>query len=228
MGVQRMNEKKSKKVDILIIDDDESFSKSLSFTLRKKGYNVEFAFTFDEALEKANENHYNIALVDIKLQDKSGVELVDYLKEIDPEIAIMMITGHASVSTAIESVNLEISAYFTKPVDMNVLLKTISEALEKQELLIRNKELIIQVQKELEERKLAEEKYRMLVETSPNAILLLDIEGKIIFVNKQFLAVRGYENDDEIIGHSIADFSHRDQNKLTKIINELLFNASGL
>jgi two-component sensor histidine kinase/ActR/RegA family two-component response regulator len=151
-----MEEKES----ILIIDDDESTCKSLSLIFRKKNYEIETAGTGEEAIEKARERFFNMALLDIKLPDMEGVELLAPLKEMHPDMVIIMVTAYASMETAVRALNEGASFYIIKPLNMDEVLSTIREVLEKQKLVIENRRLLQEVQRELAERKRAEEELR--------------------------------------------------------------------
>jgi len=147
-----MDEKKS----ILIIDDDESACKMLSLLLGKRGYETETAGTGREALEKVKERFFNVALLDVRLPDVEGIELLEPLKRMHPDIAIIVLTAYASVETAMQAVNKGAQAYITKPFDVTELLAILTEALGKQRLIMENKRLYEEAQRELVERKRAE------------------------------------------------------------------------
>ncbi len=147
-----MKEKES----ILIIDDDESTCRMLSLMLGKRGYEMETAGTGKEALEKAQGRFFNVALLDIRLPDMEGVELLEPLKRMHPDIAIIVLTAYASVETAMQAVNKGAQAYITKPFDVTELLTALTEALGKQRLVMENKRLYEETQRELSERKRAE------------------------------------------------------------------------
>ena len=142
---------------ILIVDDDKNARESLNLIFRKKGYETETAETGQDALEKAQERFFNLALLDIRLPDKEGVELVAPLKEMQPDIAVIMATAYASLETAVQALNEGALAYITKPLNMDEVLATVREALEKQRLVMENRELFQEAQRELAERKRAEE-----------------------------------------------------------------------
>lgn len=127
-----MNFEVKENVKILIADDNEQYSKLLSYTLVKNNYNVKIATTFNEAIEKVKKAHYKIAIVDLFLGKESGIDLIQHLKEIDPEIIFMIITGQAAVTEMIELEEIDIFAYFVKPFKMESLLNAITEALVKQ------------------------------------------------------------------------------------------------
>lgn len=134
---QEMDEKES----ILIIDDDESTSRILALVFGKKGYETEVAATGREALEKAQRRFFNVALVDIKLPDMEGMELLAPLHKIHPDMVMIMVTGYASVENAVRALNEGASAYITKPLNMDEVLSRVREALEKQGLVMENRRL---------------------------------------------------------------------------------------
>ncbi|MFC2146262.1 response regulator [Acidobacteriota bacterium] len=154
-----MNEKKS----ILVVDDDHSTCKILAHIFRRNGYDIETVHTGREAIEKAQTRFFNVVLLDIKLPDMEGVELLAPLKELHPDMEIIMFTAHASLETAMCALNRGASLYITKPLNMEEVIPTTEEVLEKQRLAMENKRLLQELKRELAERKLAEqelEKYR--------------------------------------------------------------------
>jgi len=151
-----MNEKAS----ILVVDDDRSTRKLLTFILSRKDYDIETAGTGQEAIEKAQTRFFNVALLDIKLPDMQGVELLAPLKKMHPEMEIIMITAYASLETAMAALNRGASLYITKPLNMEEVLPPINEVLKKQRLAMENKRLLQELKRELAERKLAEEKLK--------------------------------------------------------------------
>ena len=168
-----MDEKES----ILIVDDDVSTSDILTLMLNKKGYKTEIARTGREALEKARQRFYNLALLDIRLPDMEGIELIAPLKEIHPDMVMIIVTAYASVDNAVRALNEGASGYITKPLSMDKLLTMVREELEKQHLIMENRRLYQTAQQELFERKRAEkelkrysEKLRELIEEITQAI----------------------------------------------------------
>ncbi len=121
-----------KKVDILIIDDDEDTLRGLEILLGKKGYVVETAGSAREALEKLKKKFFNVTLLDIMLPDLEGTKLIGLFKAVHPEMAVILITGNASLNNAMESLNNGASNYIIKPLDIGELLMMIKKALEKQ------------------------------------------------------------------------------------------------
>jgi len=118
---------------ILIVDDDENIRKVLTTILEEEGYLVDSAETAKKAIEKTRKNFYNIALIDIRLPDMEGIELLTKMKETTPKMRKVIITGYPTLQNAIEAVNRGADAYIVKPFDMDKVLATIREQLRKQE-----------------------------------------------------------------------------------------------
>lgn len=120
------------KPSILVVDDDEDIRKVLTEILRQEKYTVDSAGTGKEAITKTKEKFYNIALIDIRLPDISGVKLLTKIKETKPKMRKIIITGYPSLQNAVEALNKGADAYVIKPLNMDKVLTTIEEQLEKQ------------------------------------------------------------------------------------------------
>ena len=118
---------------ILIVDDDKSLLESLTEILKLEGYEVDTAETGREAIEKSKDQFYNLALLDIKLPDMEGTELLTKLRDGIPRMAKVMVTGYPSTENAVKALNLEADAYITKPVKPEELLKTVERKLKEQD-----------------------------------------------------------------------------------------------
>jgi len=118
---------------ILLVDDDKSVLKTLTEILQFEGYDVDTAETGKEAIEKSKTQFYNVALLDIKLPDIDGTELLQIIDGHIPKTAKIVITGYPSTENAIKALNLEADAYITKPVEPKQLLETIRKKLENQD-----------------------------------------------------------------------------------------------
>ncbi|MCW4034208.1 MAG: response regulator [Candidatus Bathyarchaeota archaeon] len=118
---------------ILVIDDDKSIRKTLALALREEGYIVDTAETGKEGITKSHENYYNLAIIDWRLPDSEGTEVLGKLKQTTPKMAKIMLTGYPSMDNAIDSVNNDADAFLLKPVHFEVLLKKIKELLGSQQ-----------------------------------------------------------------------------------------------
>jgi signal transduction histidine kinase/DNA-binding response OmpR family regulator len=119
---------------ILIVEDDEGTRRTLALILERKGYEVVTAVTIQDALDWADRTWFNVGLLDIRLPDGKGVELLKPLQERHPDMESIMVTGYASTETAIQALNQGATAYITKPLNVDELLAEVRKILEKQQL----------------------------------------------------------------------------------------------
>jgi DNA-binding NtrC family response regulator len=117
---------------VLVVDDDAGIRKTLSKILEKEGYLVETVENGQEAIKASNKRFFNVALIDIRLPDMEGTRLLERLKEHEPKMVKIIITGYASLQNAIEAVNKGADGYVLKPFDATELLAMIEKHLEKQ------------------------------------------------------------------------------------------------
>ncbi|MCW4010649.1 MAG: response regulator [Candidatus Bathyarchaeota archaeon] len=134
---------------ILIIDDDVNIRKVLRAILEDEGYVTEVAETAKKGIEKTENSFYNLALIDVRLPDMEGIDLLVNLRETTPRIRKIIITGYPTLQNAVAAVNKGADAYVMKPFDVEKLLQTIKEQLKKQ----------------AEEKKFSEDKIAEFIET---------------------------------------------------------------
>jgi DNA-binding NtrC family response regulator len=137
------------KKSILIVDDDKSLLTSLAQILTNEGYQVDTADTGQKAVEKSKTQFYHLLLLDIKLPDMEGTQLLTAIKDTTPKMVKIIITGYPSLDNAVEAVNKNADGYVIKPIDINKLLDTIKKHLRQQD----------------ETRKYSEEKVKEFIET---------------------------------------------------------------
>jgi DNA-binding NtrC family response regulator len=122
----------TKQARILIVDDDETIRKSIITVLEKNGYLAETAENGRAAIRKSVKGVYNLALIDIRLPDMDGLQLLTSLKETSPKMVKIIITGYPSLQNAVEAVNKGADGYIVKPIKMGELLAMMKEHLWKQ------------------------------------------------------------------------------------------------
>lgn len=125
---------------ILVVDDDHSSRLFLQKLLEKENYPVSLCSDGLEALEVLNRQTFDLVITDLRMESIDGLELLEKIKFTDPDIAVIILTGHASIQTAIEALRLGASDYLTKPVNIEELRIRIRKALERRELEKRLKE----------------------------------------------------------------------------------------
>jgi DNA-binding response OmpR family regulator len=122
----------AQKQKILIVEDDKNIRETIQSILQQSGYETDVAETGQEAEQKIKEKFYNLALLDIKLPDIEGTQLLTKVHASTPNTIKIMVTGYPSLENSIEALNFGADAYVTKPVKPAKLLNLIKEKLEKQ------------------------------------------------------------------------------------------------
>jgi DNA-binding response OmpR family regulator len=121
------------KKTILVVDDDKSILRTFTRILQKSGYEIDTAETGKEAMEKTENHHYDLALVDIRLPDMDGTELLAKLKKQLQHTVKIMITGFPSLETGVKALDEGADAYLVKPVKPQELLILLEEKLKNRE-----------------------------------------------------------------------------------------------
>lgn len=119
---------------ILIIDDEKAIRKTLSEILSFEGYQIDEAADGEEGLKKFSEKNYDLVLCDIKMPKLDGIEFLEKARQHNPDVPVIIISGHGNIETAVEAVKRGAFDYISKPPDLNRLLITLKNATEKQEL----------------------------------------------------------------------------------------------
>lgn len=120
------------KASVLIVEDDTEILETLSTLLQQKGYTTDIAKTGKEAMQKAKDKFFNVALLDIRLPDMEGTKLLTTMNKNLPEMVKIMITGYPSMENAVEALNLGADAYIVKPLKPEKLLAIIEQKLAEQ------------------------------------------------------------------------------------------------
>jgi two-component system, response regulator RegA len=110
------------RASLLFVDDDRTLCEVMSRALDARGFAVTVAHTFDDALRAIETAPPEHAVIDLKLHDQSGLKLIERLKEADPHTRIVVLTGHGSISTAVEAIKLGATYYLTKPTDADAVI----------------------------------------------------------------------------------------------------------
>lgn len=112
----------AEKPSLLLVDDDATFRAVLSRALEKRGFAVTTADSVEQALPLASTNPPEYAVVDLKMGGTSGLVLVQKLHELDPATRIVMLTGYASIATAVEAIKLGATQYLSKPANADEIV----------------------------------------------------------------------------------------------------------
>ncbi len=112
----------AEKPSLLLVDDDPTFRAVLSRALEKRGFAVTAADSVEQAMPLATANPPECAVVDLKMDGASGLVLVQKLHELDPATRIVMLTGYASIATAVEAIKLGATQYLSKPANADEIV----------------------------------------------------------------------------------------------------------
>lgn len=115
-------------IRLLLIDDEVGYVKVLSNRLSKRNFEVDTATSGTEALQLLRHKQFDVAVLDLKMEDMDGIEVLKILRKMAPELAIIMLTGHGSAEAAEEGINQGAYDYLTKPCELDELIQKIHEA----------------------------------------------------------------------------------------------------
>ncbi|MFT7352081.1 MAG: two-component system nitrogen regulation response regulator NtrX [Flavobacterium sp.] len=185
---------------ILIIEDEAAIRRVLTKILSEENdtYLVEEAEDGIQGLEKIKANEYDLVLCDIKMPKMDGEELLEEVKKIKPEIPFVMISGHGDMETAINTMRLGAFDYIMKPPDLNRLLNTVRNALDKKQLVVENKILKKKVSKQ----------YEMI----GNSAAIEHIKGlieKVAITDARVLITGPNGTGKELVAHQLHEKSER-------------------
>lgn len=136
---------------ILVVDDEANLRRSLALILQKAGYSVTCAGNGQEAIQYLQAGAYDLAFLDLKMPDIHGLELLPKLREMYPDMPVLILTAHATLDSAIEAVRKGARDYLIKPVDPGALLARLSEVLAEQRQPKRRREIVTHIQELLAE-----------------------------------------------------------------------------
>jgi two-component system cell cycle sensor histidine kinase/response regulator CckA len=172
---------------ILVLDDDRGMCETIGDVLEQRGYVVQVATEARAGLEIAATSPIEAAIVDITLPDMSGFDVLHGIRKLLPTTEVIFITGHASLTTAIQAINGLAFAYIVKPFEMSHLLMTVEQAVRKQRL----------AQALLD----SDERYRFVTENIADAVFLLELDGRIALGNHRAEMITGY-SQAELVGRA--------------------------
>ncbi len=180
MGFQRRARAANK--TILIIDDDESIRKSISMHLEDNFYKTLTAENGRVGIEIFDKEHPDLVLVDLRMPEVDGYEVIKYIHKVAPEVPLIVVSGVSNLQTAIDAMKIGALDFLTKPVtDHSVLIHSIEKGLDHADLL-------------LEKRK-SDEKFSDLFNNVSDFLYSFDLNGYFIEVNQSFIKEVGYSQD---------------------------------
>lgn len=193
---------------ILVIEDEAAIRRVLVKILSEesKSYHVDEAEDGLSGMEKIKTIDYDLVLCDIKMPKMDGVEVLEAVKKIKPETAIVMISGHGDLDTAVNTMRLGAFDYISKPPDLNRLLNTVRNALDNTELVVENKRLKKKVSK----------KYEM-VGDSPEITHIKDMVAKVAPTDARVFITGPNGTGKELVAHWIHEKSERAKGPMIEV-----------
>ncbi|MBY0238014.1 MAG: EAL domain-containing protein [Burkholderiaceae bacterium] len=198
---------------LLLVDDEPRLLSSLYELLRDRDYTLVTATCGSEALAHLNRLHFDLVLLDLRLPDMSGHEIMDFMngKGIDADVIVM--SGDVGIEAAIGALKRGAYDYLRKPYSREELLKTVENALQQRRLAIENQRIAQRLEN-------SERMYRYLVDSSPDIIYTLNHEGQITFVNDRAYQLLGFARE-ELIGRHYSVLVHdEDQERARYVFTE--------
>jgi len=198
--LETRNPKHKSMPKILIIEDEAAIRRVLTKILSEESdtYTVDEAEDGKLGFEKIKNEDYDLVLCDIKMPKMNGEELLEAVKKIKPEIPIVMISGHGDLETAVNTMRLGAFDYISKPPDLNRLLNTVRNALDKKQLVVENKILKKKVSKN----------YEIIGESEPINQIKLMIE-KVAQTDARVLITGPNGTGKELVAHQLHEKSER-------------------
>ncbi len=184
----------SERAAIFVVDDEKRMCESLKALLQPKGYEVTASTSGTEALQIIGQKNYDLFLLDICIPDHDGFSLMEHILNRLPDTPVIMMTGEASVDSAVKALREGAYDYLKKPFETEELVKTIDNAL--------RQKILQEINQEMEDRLRASEKrFRFMVQNSPDMIYTLDARGRFTFINNAAEKLFGYRSTD-LVGRS--------------------------
>ncbi|GAB1451134.1 sigma-54 dependent transcriptional regulator [Draconibacterium sp.] len=191
---------------ILVIDDERSIRNTLKDILEYEKYSVDLAEDGMKGIEKVKGNSFDVILCDIKMPGMDGIEVLDQLVQLSPDTPVVMISGHGNIDTAVESIKKGAFDYIEKPLDLNRLLITIKNAMDKSNLVTETKILKKKVNK----------KYEIIGE-SKALKLIIDMADRVAKTDARVLITGGNGSGKELIARRIHDQSNRSSSPFIEV-----------
>lgn len=193
---------------ILLIEDEAAIRRVLIKILTEENttYEVEEASDGLEGMEKIKDQEFDLVLCDIKMPKMDGVEVLEAARKIKPEIPIVMISGHGDLDTAVNTMRLGAFDYISKPPDLNRLLNTVRNALDRKELLVENTRLKKKVGKNFE-----------MIGESPAITKIKDIIEKVAPTDARVLITGPNGTGKELVAHWLHQKSDRSSGPMIEV-----------
>jgi DNA-binding NtrC family response regulator len=124
------NDKEKKIINVLLVDDEKGYINVLSNRLSKRSINATKSFSGTQAIQLLRKNDFDVVVLDLKMEDMGGIEVLKIMKKMAPEVPVIFLTGHGSQEAAREGIAFGAFDYLTKPCELSQLIDKIHDAYE--------------------------------------------------------------------------------------------------
>ncbi|WDP89463.1 MAG: response regulator [Desulfobacter sp.] len=187
---------------ILVVDDEERIVDNIARCLAREGLEVTGAHNGDEAVALFQKQRFDLVLLDISMPGMNGYEVMEHIFGLDDEVLVIIMTGFASVESAVRALKLGAWDYLKKPFEYADLVKTVKNGITQKTLLAEKKAYAARLEA-------SEKQYQYMVNNSPDLIFTLDENRCFSFVNQQFERVLGFPKT-ALMGMPFEDLLHED------------------
>jgi len=204
-----MKQEPRKAINVLVVDDEQIMQDSCSRILVKEGYSVATADCGEAALEHCDRESYDLVLLDLKMPGMGGIKALSRLKEMDPGITILIMTGYPSIETAVRAIKLGAYDYITKPFTPDALRCAINRALERKHLIIENQHLRHQLK--------AKNETDVIIGQSQAMRNIYELVRRTAPTDSTVLITGESGTGKELIARAIHDYSLRDEREFITV-----------
>ena len=198
---------------LLIVDDETKYCDSLALLLTARDYDIVTANCGRDALAALVETRFDLAVLDVHLPDMLGTEIMERLKAIRPDTMVIVITGDANLDSALAALRCGAYDYLRKPFEIEELIQTVDNALSQKYLRLEKDAINERLMR-------SEEKYRYLVQNSPDIIYTLDADGNFTFISEAMEHLLGFKIERLIGKHYASIVCEADREKAQWFFDE--------
>jgi two-component system, OmpR family, phosphate regulon sensor histidine kinase PhoR len=193
---------------VLVVDDEQDIRDACERIISKMGCYVDKASRGDQALDMFGQKPYSIILLDMKMPGMDGLDVLRHIMDKNDQTIVIVITGYATVETAIKAMKLGAYDFIPKPFETDQLRIVVGRALEKQRL--RNEREKLEKERKRTLADLATEKSRIttIVESLPNGVMVTNVDGQLVLMNPTFrwhLGIDEHQNLGDLVNECVAD-----------------------
>jgi len=181
-------------VSVLLVDDEESLVRQMKFILDDEGVSSVGVGTGREALDLLESTSFAVAVFDVNLPDMDGISLLERWLERQPDVSVLMVTGQATLESAVKAMGLGASGFLPKPLDTELFAAEVREAIARHRLKVRNRALITELENE-------NTRFKAVCHCMADGLITVGREGRIQTFNRRVAEIMGLSQDLAVTLH---------------------------